>query len=62
MMEFQEAIKLDPSFAAAYVVLGQMYLYRGRPEQAIALAETGICLSPYDPRMSLWLSALVGAH
>jgi tetratricopeptide (TPR) repeat protein len=62
MMEFQEAIKLDPSFAAAYVVLGQMYLYRGRPEQAIALAETGICLSPCDPRMSLWLSALVGAH
>jgi adenylate cyclase len=62
MREFQEAIKLDPSFAAAYVVLGQMYLYSDRPEEAIALAEKGICLSPYDPRMSLWLPALAGAH
>jgi adenylate cyclase len=62
IMEFQEAIKLDPSFAAAQVILGQMYLYGGRPEEAIALAEKGICLSPYDPRMSLWLPALAGAH
>ena len=36
MAEFQEAIKLNPSFAAAHVVLGQMYLYDGRPEEAIA--------------------------
>jgi len=62
IMEFQEAIKLDPSFAAAHVALGQMHLYAGRPEEAIALAEKGICLSPYDPRLSLWLPALAGAH
>ena len=62
LTEFQEAIKLDPSFAAAYVVLGQMYLYAGRPDEAIELAEKGISLSPYDPRMSLWLPALAGAH
>jgi adenylate cyclase len=62
MTEFQEAIKLDPSFAAAYVVLGQMHLYSGRPEEAIALADKGIHLSPYDPRLSLWLPALAGAH
>jgi len=36
---FQEAIKLNPSFAAAYVLLGQMYLYCGRPADAIELAE-----------------------
>jgi adenylate cyclase len=62
MTEFQGAIKLDPSFAAAYVVLGQMYLYAGQPDEAITLAEKGIGLSPYDPRMSLWLPALAGAH
>jgi len=62
IVEFQEAVKLDPSFAAAHVVLGQMCLYDGRPEEAIALAEKGIYLSPYDPRMSLWLPALAGAH
>jgi adenylate cyclase len=62
MAEFQEAVKLNPSFAAAHVVLGQMYLYSGRPEEAIAQAEKGIRLSPSDPRLSLWLPALAGAH
>jgi adenylate cyclase len=62
MAEFQEAIKLNPSYAAAHVVLGQMYLYGGRPEEAIAQAENGIRLSPTDPRRSLWLPALAGAH
>ena len=62
MAEFQEAIKLSPSYAAAHVVLGQMYLYGGRPEEAIAQAENGIRLSPTDPRLSLWLPALAGAH
>jgi adenylate cyclase len=60
--EFQEAIKLNPSFAAAHVALGQMYLYSGRPEEAISQAERGIRLSPSDPRLSLWLPALAGAH
>jgi adenylate cyclase len=62
MAEFQEAIKLNPSYAAAHVVLGQMYLYSGRAEEAIAQAENGIRLSPSDPRLSLWLPALAGAH
>jgi tetratricopeptide (TPR) repeat protein len=62
MVEFQEAIKLNPSYAAAHVVLGQMYLYNGRPEETIVQAEKGIRLSPSDPRLSLWLPALAGAH
>ncbi len=59
---FQEAINLNPSFAPAYVLLGQMYLYRGKPEETITLAEKGIRLSPSDPRMFIWLPALAGAH
>src|SRR5207237_7904861 len=47
---------------AAYVVLGQMHLYAGHPEEAIALAEKGIRLSPKDPRLFIWLAALAGAH
>jgi adenylate cyclase len=62
MAAFREVIKLNPSFAAAYVNLGQMYLYRGRAEEALALAEKGILLSPRDPRLSVWLPALAGAH
>jgi tetratricopeptide (TPR) repeat protein len=60
--EFQEAIKLNPSFAAAHVLLGQMYLYGGRPQETITLAEKGIRLSPSDPRLFIWLPALAGAH
>lgn len=59
---FEEAIRLNPSFAAAHVLLGQMYLYRGRHEETIALAEKGIRLSPSDPRLYIWLPALAGAH
>jgi adenylate cyclase len=62
MAEFQEAIKLNPSFAAAHVLLGQMYLYRGEPEEAITFAEKGIRLNPRDPRQFIWLPALAGAN
>ena len=61
-IELEEAIKLDPSFASAYVILGQMYLYSGRPEEAITLAPKGIGLSRYDPRLFIWLPAVAGAH
>jgi adenylate cyclase len=60
--EFQEAIKLNPSFAAADVLVGQMYLYSGSPQEAIELAQKGIRLSPSDPRLFMWLPALAGAH
>ena len=62
MVAFEEAIKFNPSFAAAHVLLGQMYLYAGQPEEAIELAEKGIRLSPSDPRLFIWLPALAGAH
>jgi adenylate cyclase len=59
---FEEAIKFNPSFAAAHVLLGQMYLYAGRREEAIERATKGIRLSPSDPRLFIWLPALAGAH
>lgn len=59
---FEDAIKFNPSFAAAYVLLGQMFLYTGRPEGAVEQAQKGIRLSPSDPRMFIWLLALAGAH
>jgi adenylate cyclase len=59
---FGEAIKLNQSFAAAHVLLGQMDLYAGRPEEALEQAETGLRLSPSDPRLFIWLPALAGAH
>ena len=62
MSSFHEAITLNPSYAAAQVVLAQMHLYRGDPKEAIELAEKGIRLSPKDPRLFMWLPALAGAH
>jgi adenylate cyclase len=59
---FEEAIKFNPSFAAAHVLLGQMYLYAGRREETIEQAEKGIRLSPSDPRLFIWLPALAGAQ
>ena len=60
--EFEEAIKFNPSFAAAHVLLGQMYLYAGQREEAIERVEKGIRLSPSDSRLFIWLPALAGAH
>jgi len=60
--EFQQAIKLNPSFAAAHAVLGHMLTYAGRPEETIPLVEKAIRLSPNDPRLFIWLPALAGAH
>jgi len=62
MGEFQEAIKLNPSFAAAHAVLGVVLNSRGQPEDAVASVERGIRLSPSDPRMFIWLSGLAAAH
>ncbi len=46
---FEEAIKFNPSFAAAHVLLGQMYLYAGQPEEAIERAQKG---DPPQPQRS----------
>jgi adenylate cyclase len=59
MTEFQEAIKLNPSFAAAHVLLGQMYLYSGRKRRS-SWRRRGSASAP--PRMFIWLPALAGAH
>jgi TolB-like protein/class 3 adenylate cyclase/Tfp pilus assembly protein PilF len=61
--EFEGAIRLNPSFAAAHAVLGHHLLNNGgRPEETIPLVEKAIGLSPADPRMYIWLPALASAH
>ena len=62
MAEMRQAIELNPSFAAAHAILGHMLTYAGQPEETIPLVETGIRLSPNDPRLFIWLPALAAAH
>ncbi len=54
--EFKEAIKLNPSFAAAHAVLGAVLNFQGESEEAVASVEKGIRLSPSDPRLFIWLT------
>jgi tetratricopeptide (TPR) repeat protein len=60
--EYQEAANLNPSYAAAHVMLGSNFTYRGQPEEGVALVEKGIRLSPTDPRLFMWLPPLAAAH
>jgi adenylate cyclase len=60
--EYQEAANLNPSYAAAHVMLGSNLTYRGQPEEAVAFVEKGIRLSPTDPRLFMWLPPLAAAH
>jgi tetratricopeptide (TPR) repeat protein len=57
-----QAIELNPSFAAAYAILGHILAYAGRSEETIPLVEKAIRLSPNDPRLFIWLPALACAH
>jgi adenylate cyclase len=60
--EFREAAKLNPSFTAALICVGQRFSYMGQPQEAIPLIERAIRLSPTDPRMFISLMALAHAH
>jgi TolB-like protein/Tfp pilus assembly protein PilF len=47
--EAQQAVTLDPNDANAYVNLGTILVWAGRPQEAIGLIETGIRLNPRFP-------------
>jgi TolB-like protein/Tfp pilus assembly protein PilF len=60
--ELEEAIKLNPSFAAAHAVLGVVFTLLGNPGAGVESIEKGMQLSPRDPRLFIWLSGLAAAH
>ena len=60
--EMEEAVRLNPSYAAAHANLGNFYNYLGRPDEALELVTRALRLSPNDPRLFLWIPPLAGAH
>jgi adenylate cyclase len=60
---FLEAIKLNPSYAAAHAVLGAVLnSAEGKSEEAVDSVEKAIRLSPSDPRLFIWLVGLAAGH
>src|SRR5581483_848795 len=49
---FNTAKKIDPNFARSYAQAGNEMVFLGKPEEAIALVEKAIELSPEDPAIA----------
>jgi TolB-like protein/Flp pilus assembly protein TadD len=60
--EYQRAIDLNPNFAAAYGYLGWALAAAGRTDEAVALSEQAIRMSPHDPQNAIFNNALAVAH
>ena len=59
---FEQAVKLNPSSAAAHSHLSRGFAFAGRDREAIDHGREAIRLSPLDPEMALFLGAMAVAH
>lgn len=62
LAELEIAIKLNPTYAAAYCGLGDSLAYEGKLDESIALFEKAIHLSPQDPQRWAFYSYGALAH
>jgi adenylate cyclase len=62
LASYGEAVRLNPSFAAAHAGLAHTYNALNRPDEALPHVELALRLSPHDPRRFLWVPALVASH
>jgi adenylate cyclase len=62
LYEMRETVKINPSHAAAHAILAHLLCYVDQPEEALKSVEWAIRLSPYDPRLGLWLAGKSQAH
>jgi tetratricopeptide (TPR) repeat protein len=62
LASYGEAVRLNPSYAAAHAGLAHTYNALNRPDEALPHVELALRLSPHDPRRFLWVPALVASH
>jgi TolB-like protein/Tfp pilus assembly protein PilF len=62
LAEMKEAVRLNPSHAAAHAIMAHLLCYTGRPTEALQSIEKALRLSPHDPRLGIWIPALAQAH
>ena len=60
--EYQQALNINPNFAAAHGHLGMAYGLDDQPDKAIAHLEQAIRMSPHDPQTFLFNTNLSIAH
>ncbi len=60
--QLQEAIQLNPAYAAAYANLALNYCFLGRHDEALGAMETCLRLGAHDPRRFVWLPGLAMSH
>lgn len=56
-----EAMRLNPSHAAAYALNCFLKTFRGAPAEGLESGLKALRLSPHDPRLSLWLPGVAAA-
>src|SRR5215472_11728315 len=49
--EMREAVRINPSHAAAHAIMAHLLCYVGRPDDALKSVNNALRLSPYDPRL-----------
>lgn len=62
LLEIKEALRLNPSHAAAYANQAFLLNYVNRPLESLLSVTTAFRLSPHDTRRFIWFPALAGAH
>jgi hypothetical protein len=62
LAEMREAVRINPSHAAAYAIMGHLLCNAGLPGEGLEAAKRALRLSPYDPRLGLWIPALTQAY
>jgi len=60
--EYRRALELNPNFAAAHGYLGLALALGGRSDEAIDHIEHAMRMSPRDPQISMFNTALAAAH
>lgn len=60
--EFEDAIRINPSYAYAHIFLGSSLTVSGRAEEAIPHVELALRLSPADPNIGPFRSRMAHAY
>jgi len=58
----RETVRINPSHAAAHAIMAPLLCYVNEPREALDSVTWALRLSPYDPRLGLWLSVKSQAH